>query len=44
VAVDATKHDVLCFVHRFDLLMTLQTADAFGVSFALGLIDPITRR
>jgi hypothetical protein len=44
MAVDATKHDVLCFVHRFDLLMTLQAADAFSVSFALGLVDPIARR
>jgi len=44
MAISAAKHDVLGFVHRLDALMTLQTANALGVSFALRLIDPVPRR
>ena len=44
MTIDAAKHDVLGFVHRLDALMALQTANALGVCFALGLIDPVPRR
>lgn len=44
MAISAAKHDVLGFVHRLDAVMTLQTANALGVSFALRLIDPVPRR
>src|SRR4051812_16188956 len=45
VAIGATEHDVLFgFMHWFDPLMALQTADAFGVCLLRGLINPVSRR
>ena len=44
MAIGASEHDVLRFVHRFDPLMALQAADAFAVRFGLSLIDQVARR
>lgn len=41
VTIGATQNYVRRAVHRFDSIVTLQTAGAFSVCLRLGLIDPV---
>jgi hypothetical protein len=44
MAISATKNNVRSLVHWLDAFVTLVTANAFGIGFCLGLVDPISRR
>lgn len=44
MAIGAAEHNMFGLVHRFDGLMALQAAKAFGIRFGLRLVDPVAGR
>ena len=44
VTINAAKHYVHSFMHRFDTLMTLETSVAFCICLCLRLVNPIAGR